>query len=533
MDDGAPWRPILTLGAQPGEVRTVSPVTDVVSARRPLRAEYDPCGELTGEDRKFLDHVSGTLPLLADLLHADLLLYVREDEECVVVAHAQPRPLPSLYATSRVRARLADQDNAVWQLAHTGRWRGGENGLLVRGAPAVQEVFPVVHRGRLVAVLSAEINVLEHDRMRRKDPALRRALTAVRQLALEGRLRGGERLGRLGEHDGLLVVDARGHIQYISTVAENQYRRLGYSESLLHSQLSELDTNEYMCFKAMEQGVCLEQRIEEQDQIWIKRVVPLPPAAPGRWLLRRRGTDEQPAGALIAIQDITEEVRKEQELKIKSAMVQEIHHRVKNNLQTIASLLRMQARRSTPDVAEALRQSVNRILSIAVVHEFLSHDEATVINVHEVCYRILTEVTQGILDPEKNISLGLEGHNYYLATQQATSCALIVNELLQNALEHGYANRAEGTIQVVLRDTPDSMLIEIQDDGEGLPPGFDLRGQSSLGLQIVQTLVRDDLKGEFELRNGNGVTAVIAFPRWQLKDAPRRQHANPKASAPS
>jgi len=396
----------------------------------------------------------------------------------------------------------------------------------VRGAPAVQEVIPILHRDRLVAVLSAEINVLEHDRMRRKDPVLRRALAAIRQVAIEGRLRGGERLGRLGEHDGLLVVDASGRIRYISTVAENQYRRLGYSESLIHSQISELDTNEYICFKAMEQGICLEQRIEEQDQIWIKRVVPLPPATRRRWLPRGRAAGEQPAGALIAIQDITDEVRKEQELKIKSAMVQEIHHRVKNNLQTIASLLRMQARRSSPELAEALQQSVHRILSIAVVHEFLSHDDATVINIHEVCYRMLTEVTQGILDPEKNISLDLQGHNYYLATQQATSCALIVNELLQNALEHGFANRDGGTIRVVLRDTADSMLIEIHDDGEGLPAGFDLRGQSSLGLQIVQTLVRDDLKGEFELRNGNGVTATIAFPRWQLKDAPQRRHAS-------
>jgi two-component sensor histidine kinase len=159
---------------------------------------------------------------------------------------------------------------------------------------------------------------------------------------------------------------------------------------------------------------------------------------------------------------------------------------------------------------------------VAVVHEFLSQDNASVINIHEVCFRILTEVTQGILDPEKNISLTLEGHNYYLATQQATSCALIVNELLQNAVEHGYANRDEGTIQLTLRDTSESMFIEIRDDGEGLPPGFDLRHDSSLGLRIVDTLVRDDLKGQFKLLNGGGVTALISFPSWQLREPPSR-----------
>ncbi len=469
---------------------------------------------------RLLASVAGALPLLADLLHADLLLYVPDGPRLAVRAHAQPHPLPSLYGTSQEGTRGGPGAQGVRVLFDTGRWRSGVNGLLVRGAPAVQEVFPIYDGDALVAALSVETNVLEYERMRHKEQVLREALASIRQTVLEGKLQGAERLGRIGEHDGLLVIDGEGEIQYISTVAENQYRRLGYPESLLHSQISELDTNEYICFKAMEQGVCLEQRIEEQDQIWIKRVVPLPQAPRRGWWARFRRPTVQPAGALIAIQDITDEVRKEQELKIKSAMIREIHHRVKNNLQTIASLLRLQARRSSPEVAESLRLSVNRILSIAVIHEFLSHGEASVINIHEVCYRILTEVTQGILDPGKNISLTLEGHNYYLATQQATTCALVVNELLQNAVEHGYTNRNEGTIQVQLRDTADSMLIEIRDDGEGLPPGFDLQRDGSLGLHIVDSLVRDDLKGQFELRSDHGVTALISFPRWQLRDPP-------------
>jgi len=458
--------------------------------------------------------------LLADLLHADLLLYRPIGRGLIVHAHAQPHPLPSLYGTSQAGTPGGPGVDGVRLLFATGRSGSGVNGLLVRGAPAVQEVFPIYQGDTLLAALSVETNVLEFERMRHKDPVLREALAGIRQWVLEGRLRGGEALRRIGEHDGLIVIDGDGEILYISTVAENQYRRLGYPESLLHSQISELDTNEYICFKAMEQGTCLEQRIEEQDQIWIKRVVPLPQAPRRGWWARLRRPAVQPTGALIAIEDITDEVRKEQELKIKSAMIREIHHRVKNNLQTIASLLRLQARRSNPEVAESLHLSINRILSIAVIHEFLSHGEASVINIHEVCYRILTEVTQGILDPAKNISLTLEGHNYYLATQQATTCALIVNELLQNAVEHGYAHRDEGTIQVELRDSADSMFIEIRDDGEGLPPGFDLQRDGSLGLHIVDSLVRDDLKGQFDLRSHNGVSALIAFPRWQLREPP-------------
>src|SRR5262249_44785854 len=198
-------------------------------------------------------------------------LYARDGADAVAIAHAQPTPLPSLYATAQI-GRRSGPDGSVAQLLQHGRARGGVNGLLVSGAPAVQEIFPVHREGRVIAALSAESNVLEAERMRHKEPVLRRVLETIRQTVLEGRLEGGERLSRIGEHDGLLVVDAGGRIRYISTVAENQYRRLGYPESLLESQLSELDTNEYVCFKAMERNTCLEQRIEEQDQLWMKRV---------------------------------------------------------------------------------------------------------------------------------------------------------------------------------------------------------------------------------------------------------------------
>jgi two-component sensor histidine kinase len=227
-----------------------------------------------------------------------------------------------------------------------------------------------------------------------------------------------------------------------------------------------------------------------------------------------------PAGAIVAIQDVTDELQKEQELKIKTAMIQEIHHRVKNNLQTIAALLRLQARRTgNAEVADQLRESIGRILSIAVVHEFLSHEETSVINIHEVSNRILTEVRTGVLDHSRPITLQLEGtRSFTLPAQQATSCALIINELVQNAVEHAFVGLPGGSIVVRLQEQGDSLYIEIQDDGRGLPPDFDPLRQGGLGMQIVRSLVREDLKGEFELnRNGRGVSAVVSFPKWRAK----------------
>ena len=471
---------------------------------------------MTPDDMQFLDRIVANLNVLADLSHADILLYAAAEDGAVVVAQSHPTTVPSLYPFSLVGKRVTAEEAGPVLRVLRGRPRHVVVGTMVRGAPSIQELFPILGpNGQTIAVLSSEMSVLETERQRKKNAVYRRAIARVRELVLAGRLEGGEQLSRISEHDGTIVIDARGEIQYISTVAEHLYRRLGYDESLLHTQISMLDTNEYICFKAMESGRCLEQRVQEQDYLWVKRVIPLLPEEPKGWVGRLWARRRTPEGAIIVIQDVTDEVRKEQELKIKTAMIQEIHHRVKNNLHTIAALLRLQARRtSSPEVANLLRQTIHRILSVAVVHEFLSHDESAIINIHEVSNRILSEITRGILDPEKRIKLVLEGDSsFLLPAQQATSCALIINELLQNAVEHGFADRDEGTVSIRLCENGDSMMIEIRDDGRGLPPDFEQQRRHSLGLQIVETLVRGDLRGEFQLRNGNGVVAQVSFPK--------------------
>jgi two-component sensor histidine kinase len=149
-----------------------------------------------------------------------------------------------------------------------------------------------------------------------------------------------------------------------------------------------------------------------------------------------------------------------------------------------------------------------------VIHEFLSHQDARVINIRDVSQRIINQVRSGILDSETRIHLHLKGPNVYLPTQQATVSALVINELLQNALEHGYVATSAGTITLSLKDEGENVTIIVDDDGAGLPEDFDLVQTPSLGLQIVRTLAQDDLKGSFELRGrDNGVSAIVSFPK--------------------
>jgi two-component sensor histidine kinase len=201
-------------------------------------------------------------------------------------------------------------------------------------------------------------------------------------------------------------------------------------------------------------------------------------------------------------------------LVVKSAMVREMHHRVKNNLQMIAMLLRLQMRDGREvSGREVLTETINRILSIATVHEILAAEGLRQVTVRTMLERVVQTVTQSMAPPHFALDARVEGDDLSLPSQQATSLALVVNELLQNALEHAFPGRSAGRVAITLTQSPDAIRVEVRDDGVGLPEGFSPGRSADLGLQLVQTLVRDDLKGQFSLTAARGVRAVITMPR--------------------
>jgi two-component sensor histidine kinase len=324
-------------------------------------------------------------------------------------------------------------------------------------------------------------------------------------------------LSPFAEHDGVVVIDTQHRIQYVSGIATNLYRKLGYAGNLLKRRIEDLELDDNsVAMEAIQQGQCFERDLRVGDLIWVKKAIPLFTFGKGfRRAFSPKDSSPRLEGVLLAIRDETDARRQEEELLVKVAMIREIHHRVKNNMQTIASLLRLQARRAeTEETRRALREGINRILSVAVIHEFLAHQDARVINIRDVSLRIINQIREGVLNHEKGISLDLQGPNIYLTTQPATVCALVINELLQNALEHGYQREQGGTVTVHLVDDGEQVTISVDDDGEGLPEEFDLDHTSSLGLQIVKALAEGDLKGNFELHSRDkGVSAVVTFPK--------------------
>ncbi len=203
------------------------------------------------------------------------------------------------------------------------------------------------------------------------------------------------------------------------------------------------------------------------------------------------------------------------QLATHAAVVREMHHRVRNNLQTVAMLLRMQAGQSAAlSAAEVLHIAVNRIQSIAAVHDVLAHEGYRLVNVKDVTERIVRLTSQHMIQPGLAVRLSVEGEPMVLPSRVATSLALVINELVQNALEHAFVGRQRGTVTITLGHSPQSYVIEVADDGVGLPD----EASASLGLEIVEALVRDDLHGQLEFTRGEpqGTVAVIRLPRSDL-----------------
>src|SRR5581483_4374480 len=205
-------------------------------------------------------------------------------------------------------------------------------------------------------------------------------------------------------------------------------------------------------------------------------------------------------------------------LAMSSMLVREMHHRIKNNLQMVAMLLRLQLRdANTLSSSEVLHQTINRILSIAAVHEALSQEGFRLIGVRGLIQQAAHQATQNMLHPNKAIEIKIEGGDLRLPSQPATTLAIAVNELIQNALEHGFEDVNEGNVRVVLSEDNTQYEIRVEDNGGGLPKNF--KKSDSLGLQIVESMIVEDLRGEFMIANrrGNrGTVATLRIPKMKL-----------------
>ena len=458
--------------------------------------------------------------LLADLSFADLILWVpiRKDISMwptghIAVAHIRPT------TTSTVFINDVIGDELLWG-AKPGIDEALSGDEIVSsidpekiGEMLVKaETIPVSFEGQVIAVISSHRNV-EHSRSSGKlETTYREVAHDLYQMVAQGTFpykdAGSlfEPAPRVG--DGLIRLDANSAISFASPNAKSAFSRMGWRGDLEGRNLGEVAEQLVTAsLNASEEGIRSRlngkqlQRVEIDNQGATIDLLVLPLII---------GTDK--IGAIVLLQNVTELRRRDRELVTKDATIREIHHRVKNNLQTVSALLRLQSRRiEDPSAAAALDEAVRRIASIAVVHETLSNSTQTTVAFDEVLSSLVTHALE--LSPRMGeLTIERVGEIGSLESRVATPLSLVVTELIHNALEHGLYE--SGThLRIELQRYSNEGLVTISDDGVGLPEGFDLLTSSNLGLQIVRTLTENELKGELNLESTEkGTQAKLRFP---------------------
>lgn len=454
---------------------------------------------ISGWQAELLKNIGEGLPFIADLAQAQASLYAptRDGGQFLVLAQARSHTMVQPLQLAPVGTFVAaETEPLVGQTLSTGQPLVGLRGESESPDSLEMHTYGIHDGPDAIAVVSLEVptgQLQERGNACLVDTA--RMILQNSRSALDLKA-----YRALSPRDGVLIADAYERIIYANAAAQHIFRVLGVG-SLLGARLDAPELCRHITRETVKPEHPTEKELEAGGLVLLRRDLPI--LAGGR-LLRR----------VVVVEDVTALRQKEKELSVQEATIREIHHRVKNNLQTIASLLRMQARRSNEAaVKDALAESVNRIQGIAALHQLLSRQGTQPVNLHDLAAEILDLLAASALPPEFRLERRFTGDEFLLPPSRCTSLALVVNELLLNAIEHAFLERDHGCICFDIRVGEDGTTLMISDDGVGLPEDFTPEKAKSLGLHIVRTMVEDDLGGKIEFSGGNGTQVKIELPR--------------------
>jgi two-component sensor histidine kinase len=495
----------------------MSRLTDTLAART----------SLTDPQVDHLARLVGEWQLLSDLAFADLLLWVPvaiptaeagSEPAFLCVAQCRPTTGPTAYQHDQVGVLLrGDRVGPLRTAFFEGRifrevdpdWEGD--------LPIRREAIPVRDGSQVIAVIGRDANLASVRTPSQLELVYLQSAADLAGMVADGTFPApGSRLEegagpRVG--DGLVRLEPDGTIIYASPNALSCFNRLGITGNVLSEPIDALtstvaddpfDASDLAgaVAEAIDGGQPATIEIEGGGAIILFRALPLRP----------RG---ETLGALLLMQDVTELRRRDRQIMSKDATIREIHHRVKNNLQTVAALLRLQARRvSVPGARTALEESMRRVQSIALVHETLSVSIDESVDFDEIVDRLLVMLSD-VMGSSTRISVERQGGFGEIPAEAATALVLVLTELVQNAIEHAFPDDRSGKVTVQARRQRGELTVTIIDDGIGLPDDFTSDRSDRLGLQIVRTLVSAELNGTVEFRghaDSGGTAAVVVMP---------------------
>jgi two-component sensor histidine kinase len=480
-----------------------------------MASPIDLARNVAGFDPDAIEHMKRlfrTWGLLADLALADVLLLAPVtadgDESFVVLANVRPSTAPTLYSHDPIGDRHTPANRhlvaAAWE---TGSICSGSVELGPHFPDGQAEIMasPFQLDGRRLGVVLRERRIRNRDllQLERTYVSLAERLT---QMICDGRFPfigadepqyGAPRVG-----DGVLVLDPDRRVTFQSPNGVSALHRLGIHRNAVGRRLSEIGLDDSFIRTSYALETAVTQELERGDGVTVtSRCVPLV-------------SNGEVDGSFILVRDVSELKRRDRLLLSKDATIREIHHRVKNNLQTISSLLRLQARRVTSEDGKyALEESVRRVAAIAIVHETLANDnsddasgdDAPFLDVAKPLIRLIEE---GLQSPDKPIRFNLEGDAGRLPLIRSMPLAVVLTELLQNVVDHAFPlhiDPEEGRVVTVTFESSGSeLLVTVSDNGVGPPEDFNFAEARGLGLTLVNIFVTTELGGSITMRRGDG-----------------------------
>ncbi|MBI3590158.1 MAG: histidine kinase N-terminal domain-containing protein [Candidatus Melainabacteria bacterium] len=444
------------------------------------------------EEISRLESILDNFQFICDLLATDLMVYVeaKKADHYVLVDIKRPHGHPTLFLESSVGSLVSIKSEPfIKKTFESGKKSVGVYGVMIAGRPTQQVVYPIYHYEKIIAIISFE-----------KDLYLTESLLGKNWNKVADDLVGAlnqkrhrlKHWPKLVGQEGFILTDNSDQLLYVSYMAQNLLVSvLGIREKTAGNKLSVLLKDFHP---------------EVLDTEPVINLIKKRYSGIGG-TLQITSFDLSENNKIHVLRDISELSLKEKEIKVKGALVKEIHHRVKNNLNAVAALLRMQLRRSNDQaVKEAFSQAILRLDSITLVHEFLAQaDNVQIVAVGQLIKDIVKNLqrTLGYEDKKINVTINCPS-DFFLDSEQAVSIALVVNELISNCYEHAFINISVGEIVIDITfddKSDDSFILVVKDNGVGLPNDFNKDKPSSLGWHIVNILVTEDLDGKICINN--------------------------------
>lgn len=469
---------------------------------------------------EWLHLLVGDWQFISDLAFADLVLWLpTEDGNFVSLAHCRPSTgatvhyddIVGTFAPDNVRSQLekALVDEQI-QRSREPRWFGT---YAVR-----EEAIPVQCNGHTIAVVARQTNLgsgrtpsrLEANYVEAADDLMNMIAEGVfpSPNSATGSRRGAPRVG-----DGLLRLNAEGEVLYASPNALSCFHRLGVLGPLVGQSLVEVTAD------------LVEHKVPVDESMPLV----LMGRAPWRSDIESRGValsvravpiyeNHERTGAVLMCRDASELRRRERELITKDATIREIHHRVKNNLQTVSALLRLQARRmTTPEARAALEEAQRRVATIALVHDSLSQNLDEEVEFDEMVGRAL-RLSADVASAGISVRTIQRGTFGLIPAKEATPLALVLTELVTNAVEHGLSKVGGGTVEIRAEREGKTVRVWVDDDGAGIGEGA--VPSTGLGTSIVRTLITNELLGtiDWSPRPEGGTSVAIEIELHSATD---------------